>query len=189
MIEGCPLLKNFLEKLGPYISDNAQKYQNGDVQKEDFQYVERCPYAHRYAPPVELRKSEVYRSTQKRFLNEAIKTKGKRLNNLEKQKKVLENQLKASVSYLDFTHMHNLIEKNNYKKITRVKAVHTKKLGNIGYSEIEELAPDKVIFNFSSRSLTVAEKSLLCKGLKFAIPPRKFSIEHHLYTFEKLFEA
>ena len=137
----------------------------------------------------EVRKSELYRSTQKRFLNEAIKTKEKRLNNLEKQKNQLRNQLKASVSYLDFTHMDNLIEKNNYKKITRVKAVHAKKLGNIGYSEIEELAPDKVLFNFSSRSLTTAEKSLLCKGLKFAIPPRKLSIEHHLYTFEKLFES
>ena len=74
-------------------------------------------------------------------------------------------------------------------KILRVKAIHAKKLGRLGYSAIEELAPDKVLFNFSSRVLTDAEKSLLGKGLKFALPPRKLTLEHHLYTFEKLFES
>ena len=32
--------------------------------------------------------------------------------------------------------------------------------------------PNKVIFNFSSYVLTEDEKSLLCKGLKFCIPPK-----------------
>ena len=31
--------------------------------------------------------------------------------------------------------------------------------------------------NFSSRVLTEPEKSLLCKGFKFAIPPRKLKVE------------
>ena len=32
--------------------------------------------------------------------------------------------------------------------------------------------PDKVIFNFSSYNLNDHEKSVLCKGLNFAIPPK-----------------
>ena len=32
--------------------------------------------------------------------------------------------------------------------------------------------PNKVIFNFSSYVLTEDGKSLLCKGLKFCIPPK-----------------
>ena len=82
-----------------------------------------------------------------------------------------------------------MILNNSNKKISRSKAVRFKKLKIVGYIKIEELPPDKVLFNFSSRVLTEPEKSLLCKGLKFAIPPRKLKVEHHLYTFEKLFEA
>ena len=55
MIEECPLLKNFLEKQGPYIFDNARKYRNEDVQRVAFQYVERSPYARRYALPADDR--------------------------------------------------------------------------------------------------------------------------------------
>ena len=97
--------------------------------------------------------------------------------------------MKLTVSFLDFVHFDNMILKSTSKKIERCKAVHVKKLKNIGYSKVEELPPDKVLFNFSSRVLTEPEKSLLCKGLKFAIPPRKLKVEHHLYTFEKLFET
>ena len=32
--------------------------------------------------------------------------------------------------------------------------------------------PEKVIFNFSSYNLNDHEKSALCKGLNFAIPPK-----------------
>ena len=108
---------------------------------------------------------------------------------IKKQRKELKDQIKLTVSFLDFVHFDNMILKSASKKIERCKAVHVKKLKNIGYSKVEELPPDKVLFNFSSRVLTEPEKSLLCKGLKFAIPPRKLKVEHHLYTFEKLFEA
>ena len=33
--------------------------------------------------------------------------------------------------------------------------------------------PDKVIYSFSSHKLTQAEKSALCKGIQFAIPPKR----------------
>ena len=73
--------------------------------------------------------------------------------------------------------------------VSRDKTVHTKKLHNLGYSSFEELPPDNVIFNLSSRNLTSVEESLLSKGLKFALPPERLSLEKYLFTFEKLYQT
>ena len=42
----------------------------------------------------------------------------------------------------------------------------------------------KVIFNYSSLALTDSEKYLLCKGLRFAIPPDKLEYSDFLLLFE-----
>ena len=47
--------------------------------------------------------------------------------------------------------------------------------------------PDKIVFNFSSRELNDDEKSLLCKGLKFSIPPKHLDYSDHMLPFELLF--
>ena len=47
--------------------------------------------------------------------------------------------------------------------------------------------PEKVIFNYSSHVLTESEKSLLCKGLNFAIPPNKLQYSDFLLPFELLY--
>ena len=47
--------------------------------------------------------------------------------------------------------------------------------------------PDKVIHNFSSYILSDIEKSILCKGLNFALPPRKLKFENYLLPFQLLF--
>ena len=47
--------------------------------------------------------------------------------------------------------------------------------------------PQKVIFNYSSHVLTESEKSLLCKGLNFAIPPDKLEYSDFLLSFELLY--
>ena len=46
---------------------------------------------------------------------------------------------------------------------------------------------DKVIFNFSSYNLNNHEKSVLCKGLNFAIPPKAIEYSEFLLAFEMLF--
>ena len=45
----------------------------------------------------------------------------------------------------------------------------------------------KVIFNFSSYNLNDHEKSVLCKGLNFAIPPKAIEYSESLLPFEMLF--
>ena len=47
--------------------------------------------------------------------------------------------------------------------------------------------PDKIILNYSSQKLSKSEKSLLCKGLNFAIPPDKLEYSDYLLPFELLY--
>ena len=47
--------------------------------------------------------------------------------------------------------------------------------------------PNKVIYNFSNYHLTDSDKSLLIKGLIFAIPPKKIEYSKFLLPFELLF--
>ena len=47
--------------------------------------------------------------------------------------------------------------------------------------------PDKVKFNFSNYNLNDHEKSVLCKGLNFAIPPKAIEYSEFLLPFEMLF--
>ena len=47
--------------------------------------------------------------------------------------------------------------------------------------------PEKVISNFSSHILSYPEKSLLCKVLGFALPPKKIDCADFLLQFELLY--
>ena len=47
--------------------------------------------------------------------------------------------------------------------------------------------PEKVMFNFSSHELSDYEKSLLCKGFNFSIPPKRLAYADHILPFELLF--
>ena len=84
-----------------------------------------------------------------------------------------------------------LTSSNNKKSILNYKYTHKKKLRNLipGY-EVNPTTfshdPRKVIFNFSSYVLAEHEKSLLCKGLRFSIPPKKIEYADFLTQFELL---
>ena len=64
----------------------------------------------------------------------------------------------------------------------------TKKLFNLGTKSSKTLHdPEKVIYNCSSHVLKENEKSLLCKGLNFAIPPDKLEYSDFLLPFGLLY--
>ena len=80
--------------------------------------------------------------------------------------------------FLDFNHVFNIITSNNEKSIRKCKYTHEKKLSDLIPGQQANPTrfshyPNKVIFDFSSYVLAKDEKSLLCKGLRFFIPPRK----------------
>ena len=47
--------------------------------------------------------------------------------------------------------------------------------------------PDQVINNFSSHILTEAKKSVLCRGLQFALPPQTLEYADYMVSFELLY--
>lgn len=55
------------------------------------------------------------------------------------------------------------------------ESIHNRKCSKFSEVSCENVldAPEKVIYDFSNHKLTEAEKSVLCKGLQFAVPPKK----------------
>ena len=55
----------------------------------------------------------------------------------------------------------------------KARLTQQKKSFNLGMRTVAETNdPEKVIFNFSDRTLSSAEKSLLAKGLNLSVPPK-----------------
>ena len=76
----------------------------------------------------------------------------------------------------------------NWKKTTTKKDIHSKKLFNLGIESSKTLHnPEKVKFNYLSHVLTESEKSLVCKGLNFAIPSDKLEYSDFWLPFELLY--
>ena len=67
--------------------------------------------------------------------------------------------------------------------------IQNKKLNNLKMTTLENSSydPNKVIYYFSDYKLTESEKSVLCKGLQFAIPPNKLEYADFMFPFELLF--
>ena len=100
-------------------------------------------------------------------------------------------ELQSKISFVDFCHICTLFLNINNKKLSRAKSIQNKKLSNL-VSENSNLIsetshnPEKVIFNFSSHELSDDEKSLLCKGFYFAIPPKRLHYADHMLPFKLL---
>ena len=97
-------------------------------------------------------------------------------------------KLRGILGIIDYTQVCCLFLNKNDKKLKNQQHIHSKKLFNLG-TESSKMShdPQKVIFNYSSHVLTESEKSLLCKGLNFAIPPDKLEYSDFLLPFELLY--
>ena len=81
------------------------------------------------------------------------------------------------MSYIDYVPVCNTFLVSNNKDFSKVKETQDKKLCNLLFRNMGKNSdtcqdPDKVILNFSSYNLNYHEKSVSCKGLNFAIPPK-----------------
>ena len=91
-------------------------------------------------------------------------------------------------------HVSSLFLVSNDKAIGENDKIHGRKLQELIPNIREESIidnvsndPNKVIYNFPNYHLTDADKSLLIKGLNFAIPPKKTEYSKFLLPFELLF--
>ena len=104
----------------------------------------------------------------------------------------VKKQLQNKISFVDFCHICTLFLNINNEKLCRAKSIQNKKLSNLVLENSNLISetwhePEKVIFNFSSHELSDAEKSLLCKRLNFAIPPKRLDYADQMLCYELLF--
>ena len=138
-----------------------------------------------------LRDSKAYRECQVKLLKQEIQNKKSHHRTSERELKNLQNELVRTLSLIDYTHLISLFTKCNDESLSKCRTVHKKKLYKMGYFERDRDVndPDQVIHNFSSYTLTDDEKSLLAKGLNFALPPRKLNFADNMTPFEFLYKV
>ena len=80
------------------------------------------------------------------------------------------------MNLIDYMHITKFLvcnDKNIYKiSKNQGSKLHILFLNKSYHNSVTSHDPDKVIFNFSSNVLNTTEKSILSKGLNFAIPPK-----------------
>ena len=96
------------------------------------------------------------------------------MKTLEKDFNTRKRKLRGTFGILDDTRVCCFFFNRNDKKLKNQQDIYSRKLLNLGVeSSKTSHNPQKVIFNYASHLLTESEKSSLCKGLNFAIPPDK----------------
>jgi len=184
---GVPLLKNFRTL------ENATRKLN--KARCDLEFLQSC-LAYEVAPKFlriklyrrSLETSSLYKSWQTKLLQREISSKQRACRTLQlKIDNVLE-EIRATVSSIDFSCLKLWIERNQRSFVDRTRTVHEKKLNRLGISLIKsELSPKTIIHNLSDRVLTGNEEKILMLGLDFGLPIRKLNFFKYHLVFENLF--
>ena len=176
-----------------------RKFEGLDYKKEktilDIEFLEKC-LEHNLVPTFVkfktanrgLQTSVAYRQCQRKLLQQEIVNKRSYLKTVQRQFDNIGKQIRTTVSVLDFAHVSTLFLSKNDRSMDRVRLTQEKKLINLGMATAQVLNdPEKVIFNFSTRSFTDPEKKLLVKGLSLSIPPKRLNYADFLHPFEVLY--
>ena len=116
----------------------------------------------------------------------------KLVRNLSLELVHLKGSLRYDLNFIDFIHIRTVFLASNNKIISKIRKVKNKELGNLCsnnsyFESITSHDPHKVLFNFLSSQLSEYEKSLLSKGLNFAISPKNLNYADYMLPFELLF--
>ena len=118
-------------------------------------------------------------------LREEISVKKSKVKTFEKDFIVLKRKLRETLGIIEYTHICCFILNKNDRRFKHQQDIHSKKLFDLGFENSQTSHdPEKVNFNYSSHVLTESEKSLLCKGLNFATPPKAPEYSDYLLPFE-----
>ena len=137
-----------------------------------------------------LQRSQAYQKCLNYLLSAEINNKKKDLQVLINELSSGKSNLLHILNFLDFNHVSNTIISKNEKPILKCKYTHIKKLRDlVPECKVNPTRfshdPNKVIFNFSLYVLAEHKKSLLCKELRFSVPPKKYA--DFLTQFEFLY--
>ena len=128
----------------------------------------------------QLLTSNAHNICQKKLLNKEISNKYKLVGNLTLELVHLKDSLRYNLNFIDFIHITTSFLASNNKNISKSWKVQNNRLGNLCsnnsyFESVTSHDPDKALFNFSSSQLFEHEKSLLSKGLNFAISPKNLN--------------
>ncbi|XP_069977499.1 uncharacterized protein [Penaeus vannamei] len=105
--------------------------------------------------------TNTYKSWLLILLDREIKRQSRKLTKLKVTTNNLVLDLKSKVSVFDFKCLSVLINHNVDRKLFSVKEIHHRKLRNLGIDLRNKVDINKVIFNFSDRTLSVDENNAL----------------------------
>ena len=150
----------------------------------DIGFLQRCKLFHIFPKFLnfKLSRSE-YQDTRacRRFKEELLSFELKKSidrRKLMESYKFARASLQATLSPLDFAHVCCTIESKASKHKDRISFKLDKKFNNLkmkkfGIPQLSNLSNDDIIFNYSHRVLTEAEKNVLARGLRFCLPPKE----------------
>ena len=139
----------------------------------------------------DLRESSTYRQCQQKLLKQEIINKKRRVRLVKKDLSTVKNELMFKLEWIGFHHVCNLFLVGNGRSISKHQNIQDKKLFKLSNSIVGDVLhnPELVIHNFSSHILTQAEKTVLCRGLQFALPPKILEYADHMVSFELLYQT
>ena len=139
-----------------------------------------------------MRSSSTFRQCQRKLLWEEISNERLVVSKLDKEPKLLYNNVKSNLNLNDFHRILNILLIYNEKDLEQIKFRHLPKLKNLIPNFTWDLVatsshdPEKVIFNFSSSELSSSDKDLFSKGLRFAVPPKQIDYSNFMTESELL---
>ena len=104
----------------------------------------------------------------------------------------MKNSLRNEISFTNYVPAITKVLVLNEKNISKIcknksKKLHNLYLNNSYHNSITSHDPDKAIFNLSDHVVNTTEKSLLSKGLNFAIPPKDINYADFMLPCELLY--
>ena len=136
-----------------------------------------------------LQDSFSYKTCQHNLLLTEINLKRSHLRVLKNEFYLFHNELKSVLSCIDFAHVCSLFLSSNNVILKSHDSIQQKKFNVLLRKQQPKHDPDRVIFNYSKISLSDAEKSLLAKGLRFSLPPKKLNYADYLVNFELFYRS
>ena len=101
----------------------------------------------------------------------------------------LRSDLQFSLNCIDFAHISAIFLSGNDNILKSHDSIQQKKFNKLLRECKPKQDPEKIVFNFSNVTLTIAEKSLFVKGLSFSLPPEKLCYSDYLINFELFYRS
>ena len=125
-----------------------------------------------------LKNSKAYKDCQVKLLRQEVSNKNAQLRTLSKKLNQLKFDIRSKLNIIDFAHISSCFLIRNDKTLSKARLTQEKKLHNLGLRISHETNdPEKVIFNFSSRSLTSSEKSFFLKDSICPFHPKSSTMQ------------